>query len=193
MESPLVVLFEITNAFDSLGIDYVLVGSMASSVHGEYRASGDIDLVAEIQPEHIGLLVSRLERTFYFYIDDLSIRRAIAHGRKFNVIHLSAIFKVDVFAASTSLGKQQLVRKQLYELDPGMPERVWVATAEDTILAKLHWHRIGGEVSELQWRDVRGIIGTRGDQLDLEYLQHWAEREGLNDLLERALTESQPQ
>lgn len=187
MESPLVVLFEITNAFESLGIDYVLVGSMASSIHGEYRASGAIDLVAEIQPEHIGRLVSRLEKTFY--IDGLSVRRAIAHGRKFNVIHFSAIFKVDVFAASTSLGKQQLARRQLYELDQGMPERVWVATAEDTILAKLHWYRIGGEVSELQWRDVRGIIGTRGDQLDLEYLQRWAEREGLNDLLERALTE----
>jgi hypothetical protein len=191
MESPLVVLSEITNAFDSLGINYVLVGSMASSIHGEYRASGDIDMVAEIQSEHIGQLVSRLEKTFY--IDDLSVRRAIAHGRKFNVIHLSAIFKVDVFAASTSLGKQQLARRQLYELDPGMPERVWVATAEDTILAKLHWYRIGGEVSELQWRDVRGIIGTRGDQLDLEYLQRWAGREGLNDLLERALTESQDQ
>ena len=190
MESPLVVLFEITNAFDSLGIDYVLVGSMASSVHGEYRASGDIDIVAEIQPEHIDRLVSRLERTFY--IDDLSVRRAIDHGRKFNVIHLSAIFKVDVFAASTSLGKQQLARKQLYELDPGMPERVWVATAEDTILAKLHWYRIGGEVSELQWRDVRGIIGTRGDQLDLEYLKRWADQERLDDLLERALTESHP-
>ena len=191
MESPLVVLFEITNAFDSLGIDYVVVGSLASSIHGEYRASGDIDMVAEIQPEHIGRLVSCLEKTFY--IDDLAVRRAIAHGRKFNVIHLSAIFKVDVFAASTNLGKQQLARRQLYELDPGMPERVWVATAEDTILAKLHWYRIGGEVSELQWRDVRGIIGTRGDQLDLEYLQRWAEQEGLNDLLERALTESQLQ
>ena len=190
MENPLVVLFEITNAFDSLGIDYVVVGSIASSIHGEYRASGDIDMVAEIQQEHIERLVSRLET--HFYIDDLSVRRAIARGLKFNVIHLSAIFKVDVFAASTSLGKQQLARRQLYKLDPEMPEQVWVATPEDTILAKLHWYRIGGEVSELQWRDVRGIIGTRGNQLDLEYLQRWAEREGLNDLLERALTESQP-
>ena len=56
-----------------------------------------------------------------------------------------AIFKVDVFAASTSLGKQQLARRQLYKLDPEMPEHIWVATAEDTILAKLHWYRIGGE------------------------------------------------
>jgi len=189
MENPLVVLFEITNAFDSLGIDYVVVGSIASSIHGEFRASGDIDIVAQIQHEHVEPLVRTLET--HFYIDDLSVRRAIAHGRKFNVIHLSAIFKVDVFAASTSLGKQQLARRQLYKLDPEIQEHVWVATAEDTILAKLHWYRIGGEVSELQWRDVRGIIGTRGAQLDLGYLRRWAEREGLSDLLERALTESQ--
>lgn len=191
MENPLVVLLEITNVFDSLGIEYVVVGSIASSVHGEYRASGDIDMVADIQPEHIEKLVGRLENTFY--IDDLSVRRAIARGRKFNVIHLSAIFKVDVFAASTTLGKQQLARRQLYKLDPDMPEHIWIATAEDTILAKLHWYRVGGEVSELQWRDVRGIIGTRGAQLDLEYLHRWAERERVNDLLERALIESQQQ
>lgn len=191
MENPLAVLFEITSAFDSLAIDYVVVGSLASSIHGEYRASGDVDIVADIRPEHIERLVGKLEGSFY--IDDVSVRRAVAHGRKFNVIHLLAIFKVDVFAASTSIGRQQIIRRQLHKLEPDMVEDVWIATAEDTILAKLHWYRIGGEVSELQWRDVRGIIGTRGDQLDLDYLNHWAEREGLDDLLDRALAESRHQ
>jgi hypothetical protein len=188
MENPLVVLFRLADDFDSLGIDYVVVGSVASSVHGEYRASGDIDIVADIRPEDIEPLVAALKEDFY--IDDLSVRQAVARGRKFNVIHLTAIFKADIFVPATSLGKQQLARRQLYKLDPHLPEEIWIASAEDTILGKLHWYRIGGEVSELQWRDVRGIIGTRGDQLDFDYLRRWAERLGIHDLLERAFPAS---
>lgn len=33
-----------------------------------------------------------------------------------------------------------------------------VASAEDTILRKLNWYRLGGEVSDRQWRDVAGIF-----------------------------------
>ena len=31
-----------------------------------------------------------------------------------------------------------------------------VSSPEDTLLAKLEWYRMGGEVSERQWRDVQG-------------------------------------
>ena len=189
IENPLVVLLELTHAFEGLGIEYVIVGSLASSIHGEYRASGDIDIVADIRPEHIESLVSKLSPAFY--IDDRSVSKAIAVGRKFNVIHLSAIFKADIFAPSTILSKQQLARKQMYKLDPEIREDIWIATAEDMILHKLHWYRIGGEVSEIQWRDVRGIIGTRGEQLDFDYLRRWAERLNIDDLLNRVLLESQ--
>jgi hypothetical protein len=185
MENPLVALLQLVRAFENLGIDYVVVGSFASSIHGEYRASGDIDIVAAMENEHIERVVRALKENFY--VDDLSMRRAIARGRSFNVIHLTAIFKVDVFVPTTSFGRQQLARRQSHKLDSDVPVEVWVATAEDTILAKLHWYRIGGEVSELQWRDVVGIIGTQGEGLDLEYLNRWAEHLEILDLLERAL------
>src|SRR6266850_6487778 len=101
MENPLVVLVQITRAFDALGIDYAVVGSFASSIHGEYRASGDIDIIADLGIGHISSLVAALKEDFY--IDDLTIQRAIAGGRSFNVIHLKAIFKVDIFIPATPL------------------------------------------------------------------------------------------
>lgn len=35
---------------------------------------------------------------------------------------------------------------------------IFVATAEDTILSKLAWYRLGGEVSDRQWNDILGIL-----------------------------------
>ena len=189
MENPLVVLVQITRAFDALEVDYAVVGSFASSIHGEYRASGDLDIIADLRIGHISSLVAALKEEFY--VDDLTIHRAIAGGRSFNVIHLKAIFKVDIFIPATPLAKQQLSRRERHKLDPIEDQIIWIASAEDTILAKLQWFRMGNEVSELQWRDVRGIMGTRGSDLDFEYLNRWAERLGLLDLLERAVKESQ--
>ncbi len=62
-----------------------------------------------------------------------------------------------------------------------------ISTAEDTILAKLNWYRMGGEISERQWRDVLGIIKVQADTLDLEYLRHWAKELEIDDLLEQVL------
>jgi hypothetical protein len=64
-----------------------------------------------------------------------------------------------------------------------------VATAEDTILRKLEWYRAGGETSERQWNDLRGVLKVSGPHLDLVYLRHWAPFLKVDDLLERLLAE----
>ncbi len=60
-------------------------------------------------------------------------------------------------------------------------------SAEDILLRKLQWYRLGGEVSDRQRSDVLGIVRTQGDRLDREYLRQWAPYLRVNDLLERAL------
>ena len=60
---------------------------------------------------------------------------------------------------------------------------------EDVVLAKLEWFRLGGEVSERQWRDILGVLKTQRDSLDIAYLQHWAKALAVADLLERTLIE----
>ncbi|PYS66246.1 MAG: hypothetical protein DMF76_00840 [Acidobacteria bacterium] len=97
---------------------------------------------------------------------------------------------MDVFVPA-ALGKQQLARRELHRLDPAQEQTIWVATAEDTILGKLEWYRKSDETSEIQWRDILGIIGTKAVALDFDYLKRWSERFGLADLLERALKQSQ--
>ena len=72
------------------------------------------------------------------------------------------------------------------------PERkVYVTTAEDIILAKLEWYRLGNEISDRQWRDILGVLKVQAGRLDLDYLRQWAAELNVADLLQRALKESE--
>lgn len=189
MDTPFVILAEVTIALDKLGIEYVVVGSFASSMRGLYRATRDIDIVADLKFEKIRPLVISLRDTFY--IDEEAVRRAVTQHRSFNAIHFDSVFKIDVFIPSESdFGRQQLARRQLERVSPEVSQEIYVATAEDTILAKLNWYRAGGKVSDTQWRDVLGIIGTQGSDLDREYMREWAKKLNLCELLDEALKQA---
>lgn len=64
-----------------------------------------------------------------------------------------------------------------------------MASAEDTVLAKLEWYRLGDEVSERQWNDLIGVMKTQYNALDRDYLAHWAGELHVADLLARAWRE----
>ena len=67
---------------------------------------------------------------------------------------------------------------------------IYIASPEDNILAKLHWYRLGGEVSDRQWRDVLNVIRIQDARLDRPYLWSWASELGVADLLKEALNQS---
>jgi hypothetical protein len=68
-------------------------------------------------------------------------------------------------------------------------EEVWLASAEDVILSKLRWYRLGNEVSQIQWSDITTMLSVRKESLDFGYLQCWALFLKLDDLLNRASAE----
>ena len=74
--------------------------------------------------------------------------------------------------------------------DDAETARQYATAAEDTLLAKLNWYRLGGEVSERQWRDVLGVLAVQAGRLESEYLFRMAEELGVADLLARALAEA---
>lgn len=188
MDLPLSVLSQIVDILEKQGIRYVLVGSFASSIHGMYRSTADIDIVADIKTEQVQSLFEALRDNFY--VDDHVMRDAVVQRGSFNAIHFDSAFKVDIFIPKTdSFGMTELDRRQLRKISPDRDETVFVATAEDTILAKLRWYRAGHETSSNQWNDVVGILGTSRHTLDFQYLRTWAEELGVSDLLEKALSD----
>jgi hypothetical protein len=57
-------------------------------------------------------------------------------------------------------------------------------------LTKLEWYRLGGEVSERQWRDVIEMLEAQWQTVDGAYLSKWAKEIHVDDLVELALKEA---
>ena len=178
---------QVARAFESLGLRYLIGGSLASSLHGVPRSSHDADLLAEVPLARVDAFVALLDGDFY--VDGAMIREAIRHRRAFNVIHFDSGFKVDVFVLTDdALLQEEMRRRELH--DAGHTDGpVYFATAEDIVLQKLAWYRATNESSERQWSDVIGVLKVQGSEIDLEYLRRWAEHAGVEALLERAVRE----
>jgi len=85
-------------------------------------------------------------------------------------------------------GKNLNGERMMLASPPG--QKVYIATIEDTILAKLVWYRLGGHVSERQRRDVCELIKIHHENLDLTYLDHWAVELDVQELLHQVLHEA---
>jgi hypothetical protein len=124
-----------------------------------------------------------------FYADAGMMRDALETGRPFNLIHFASSYKFDIFPLTSDAFQQtQFSRREIGDVVIGnrtlaMP----VATAEDTLLMKLVWYRAGGEASERQWNDVRGIVAVRQQRLDREYIRYWGAYLKITDLADAAL------
>ena len=179
----------VTDVFEKLGVRYAVGGSLSSSLHGVMRSTLDVDIVADMRLEHIQPLVAALSPEFY--ADDEMMRDAIERHSSFNLIHYETSFKVDVFIPKPRPFDQMQLERRASAIFTTDPERsLYVTSPEDVILSKLEWYRMGGEVSDRQWRDILGVLKTITGGIDLDYLRHWAKQLKVNDLLDRALTEA---
>jgi len=189
LPEPIAVTLQVIEVLEALSVPYLIGGSFASSAYGAYRATADVDLVADLKFEHVEPLVKALREQFY--IDDEMVRDAIRHRRSFSAIHLTTMFKVDVFIPQRRPYSQRQLERRVKQVIWPEPEcSAYLASAEDNILAKLEWYRQGGEVSERQWRDILGVLKAQGDRLDVDYLRRWAAALNVADLLEKVLTET---
>lgn len=146
-----------------------------------------MDLVAELDLSQVDALTKALAGEFY--VDAGMIRDAIRRRATFNVVHLATMFKADVFVARDDpWSREEMSRTRIEQIDtPEGKLAIRFASAEDTVLHKLVWYRLGNQVSDRQWRDALGVLKVQGDLLDREYLDLWARRLDVWDLLARAV------
>ncbi len=184
---PLKVVSEITAFLNDSVIPYFLTGSFASSYYGDYRATRDVDIVCALRREHIDSLVNKLSDEFF--VDDEALSNALKGGTSCNLIHKVSVFKVDLFTKVSEFEKSELKRAK-NTLIPGIPHEIKIISPEGSILSKLRWYSKGGRQSLQQWNDVLSLLRQLENILDNEYLDSWANRMRIADLLKRARVES---
>ena len=178
----------LTAALNRLSVNYAVVGSVASSARGSYRATEDIDVLAKILPEQSVELAEVLGKDWY--ADSDQIRESLRAGRAFNLIYLPFSQKVDIFPVVDEFCAIQLRRATNLPLPAlGSDVKYPVTSAEDIVLAKLQWYQAGGEISERQWSDIVKVIRAT-PQMDWRYVEEWAPRLQVDRLLARAKADS---
>lgn len=189
MTLPTDFLLHVAGLLERLGIRYHVGGSVASSAHGMYRASADVDFVIDPTRDQLDALARSLEPEFY--VSRSAMEEALATRRSFNAIHEATSFKIDFFVKGHApFDDEELRRSVRQAIDDNPAHTVLLKSAEDTILRKLDWFRRGGEASERQWHDVVSILVASREQLDAAYLERWAAELGVSDLLSRAREEA---
>lgn len=181
------LLKRVVQVLDDVGIDYMVTGSVASSLQGEPRSSHDIDLVVALTSAGGSQLLQAFPPPD-FYLSEVAIREALRRRSTFNLLSLTDGEKVDFWMLTEApFDQSRFGRKRVEQI---LGTEVNVSTAEDTILVKLHWAKISGG-SEKQVTDALRVYEVQGGQLDLDYLNHWAQQLGVQELWQRLQDEAE--
>lgn len=175
------LLVDCLRRLETAGIDYMLVGSMAGNYWGVPRSTHDIDFVINYEQSQVPVIVEAFEDQFF--IQPISVAAGLRPPHQFNALDNRSALKVDFFRVAGDEYEFTRFRRRkrvvLYE------QPAWIAAAEDVLLHKLRWHKISP--TDRQLSDARGIQLVSGSEMDRAYLEHWAERIAVADLLKLVL------
>jgi hypothetical protein len=183
-ENAIDIALKVARALTTVGAEYFVGGSLASSLQGEPRATNDIDFVIALPLGKIGELSAALGSDFE--VDTDTLRDAVQHASCANAFYLPVVTKIDFFGRGYEPFDESEFSRRRPTTVTASGESLVIKAPEDTVLRKLLWFREGGEVSEKQWRDIVSVLQISGDKMDQTYLAAWASRLHLSELLERA-------
>jgi hypothetical protein len=179
---PFAFAVKIGALLDEMGIPYLVGGSVASMMYGEPRYTRDLDLVIDTDERGARTLAEHLQDEFY--IDVEGAAEAVRERSVFSAIHIETFLRVDFFTIGDfhAARREQLARGRVIAVSNGVAR---FCSPEDIIVQNLLWYRMGGHVSEQQWRDVVGVLRV-STGLDHVYLDRAADAFDVRDLLELA-------
>ena len=174
MKSLLDVLKDVVKRFDDAGIEYFLVGSLASMYYGRPRFTQDVDLVVRIKSKHVLEFEKLFPLDEYYCPPKEVLLDEVGRRGSFNLINQSSGIKVDiVIDKQTDFYISEFERKKRLEIVPGL--EIFIASPEDLILKKLYYYREGQ--SEKHLNDIREIVMSVN--IDDLYIKKWVDIMGL--------------
>lgn len=176
------VFASVLSALDAAQVPAMLTGSFAATIYGRVRATRDIDFVIDADEQQARRLVAALVARGYYTDEDAAIDAVRTHTQ-FNAIDPETGWKIDFIPRKArAFSREEFDRRQSVDLGG---QRIDVASAEDTVIAKLEWAKLGE--SDRQIEDVIGILRVQRDAIDHEYIERWVESLGLRAQWRRAM------
>jgi hypothetical protein len=173
---------QLSGAFEKSGIEYMLVGSLASGLHGHPRMTNDMDWVVRMRVDQVPVLVNALGPEFD--VDEIALCEAIKTRRSWSIFHVPTAFRIDLFMLKDNeYDVEAFFRKVKKELSPGLV--IHIQSAEDTVLKKLQSYQLGNGQMNIQLRDVADVLGVQDGLISTVYLERWAKRLGVYELLKQ--------
>lgn len=172
------------DTLEQLGVVYAIGGSVAAMIYSEPRLTIDVDLMIDAPLEKLRQLVREIQ-SWQIYVSPLEtiIEASIPYGMPFNVIDGSIGTKADLYVAKNSgLDASALARRRRLPWDRQTGAEAWFLSPEDVILYKLSYYRQGGEVAQKHPIDIAKMLAVIGSELDMVYIEKWAEEIGVADL-----------
>lgn len=168
-------LFEFLDPLERAGIAYAIVGSVASSVYGEPRATNDVDVLIQLARNDADKLAAAFsgERFYVPPPEVIEIELSRSHGGHINVIALETMTKADFYPLSHGEAEWFAQRRAIEVAG----RKLWFATPEAVIVHKLRFHREGG--SEKHLRDIRSMLAVSGEQIDRARIEDAVAKLGL--------------
>ncbi len=180
---PRQLLVNIAKILRRLKIPYIVTGGMAVLLWGRPRFTADIDIVIELKQGDIDALEKALKQLGKAgYIDKEAMRQALAASGEFNFIDAETGVKVDfwVLKEKDSFDRSRLKRRKAKDI---LDNKVYFSSPEDLILIKLKWYQESESIRHME--DVESILRISGKKLDKRYLQKWAKKLGVSEILNK--------
>jgi hypothetical protein len=175
-------------ALEVSAIPYMVTGSFVSAVHGIPRSTHDIDVVIAPTAQQLVTLLQQFPVSEY-YAELEDAMQALRHNTQFNIIDERGAWKLDfILRKNRPFNKKEFERRKPVSIFGLLVD---AATAEDLLIAKLEWAKIGD--SERQIRDAAGIVAIQGPALDIDYVERWVAALDLEDQWQLARKEESSQ
>jgi hypothetical protein len=168
----------VLDALDAAGIQYMIVGSLASNFHGIPRSTRDADFIVELGSDSLQRLSASLPPGLT--LGGQGAFEAVTGTIRYLIEMNGNPFVCELFVRSDDAHDQERFRRRERV---GMLGRIaFVASAEDMIVTKLRWVLEANRSKDRD--DIRNILAVRASDLDWTYVKRWAVEHGTSTLLE---------
>jgi hypothetical protein len=158
------LLARLGRGLDAAGLPYMLIGGQAVLLHGEPRATVDIDVTVGVDAAELARLLGMV-RELKMEVLPNPPEPFVAQTNVLPVRDPQTGIRVD-FIFSFTPYEEQAIARAVRQPVGGYPLRF--AAAEDLILHKL----FAGRPRDIE--DIRGVLARQRNTLDRQYLRRWA-------------------